>query len=190
MDSGPELIPYSLTKWNEIVPGLFIGGHRWRPIPSWDPGAPVLVEQQFDTVITLLKTVDNEEYGPREGTKHIVYDMPDGPLNSIQQAEACMLAGYAHGEILQSRQALIRCWAGYNRSALVAGAVMILGQGRTADEAIDLIRRKRSRHALSNPEFVRYLHRWEKERDRGREAGPDPEGPDRGGESAGTYSCR
>ena len=51
---------------------------------------------------------------------------------------------------------LVHCQAGLNRSSLVAARALVLG-GRTPDEAITLIRRKRSPACLCNPAFERWL---------------------------------
>jgi protein-tyrosine phosphatase len=50
----------------------------------------------------------------------------------------------------------VHCQAGLNRSSLVVGRALMLG-GMTADDAIVLIRRKRSPACLSNPSFERWL---------------------------------
>ena len=51
---------------------------------------------------------------------------------------------------------LVHCQAGLNRSSLVVGRALMLG-GMTADDAIALIRKKRSPACLSNPSFERWL---------------------------------
>ena len=45
---------------------------------------------------------------------------------------------------------------GWNRSGLVLALVLLL-DGYSADEAIELIREKRSPYALSNSSFVRFI---------------------------------
>jgi len=49
-----------------------------------------------------------------------------------------------------------RCQMGWNRSSLIV-ALVLLEEGYKAQEAINLIREKRSPAALCNPEFVRFL---------------------------------
>jgi hypothetical protein len=51
---------------------------------------------------------------------------------------------------------LVHCQAGLNRSSLVAARALVL-DGMTADEAISLIREKRSPACLCNPAFERWL---------------------------------
>jgi len=51
---------------------------------------------------------------------------------------------------------LVHCQAGLNRSSLVAARALVLG-GMTADDAIALIREKRSPACLCNPAFERWL---------------------------------
>lgn len=51
---------------------------------------------------------------------------------------------------------LVHCQAGLNRSSLVAARALML-DGMTADEAINLIRGKRSPACLCNPAFEAYL---------------------------------
>ena len=51
---------------------------------------------------------------------------------------------------------LVHCQAGLNRSSLVVGRALMLG-GMTANDAIALIREKRSPACLSNPSFERWL---------------------------------
>lgn len=55
---------------------------------------------------------------------------------------------------------LVHCQAGLNRSSLVAATALML-EGATADEAIALIREKRSPACLCNPAFERWLRRQE-----------------------------
>jgi protein-tyrosine phosphatase len=49
-----------------------------------------------------------------------------------------------------------RCQAGWNRSGLII-ALVLLKEGYSADEAISLIRERRSPNALCNPHFVAYI---------------------------------
>jgi protein-tyrosine phosphatase len=54
------------------------------------------------------------------------------------------------------KKVLVRCQAGWNRSGLVT-ALALMKDGHKAKDAIDLIRARRSPHALCNEDFVRYL---------------------------------
>lgn len=54
---------------------------------------------------------------------------------------------------------LAHCQAGLNRSGLVAAAALMLG-GMSADEAITLLREKRSPAVLCNSAFIRWLREW------------------------------
>jgi protein-tyrosine phosphatase len=62
----------------------------------------------------------------------------------------------AHADWKDGKRVLIRCQAGWNRSGLLM-ALVLIRDGHTASEAIDLIREKRSRHALSNFTFANWL---------------------------------
>ncbi len=61
---------------------------------------------------------------------------------------------------LSDGDTLIHCQAGLNRSNLLAAMVLMTGEGeahRTAAQAIDLLREKRSPAVLCNSEFERFL---------------------------------
>ena len=62
----------------------------------------------------------------------------------------------AHAEWKRGQRVLIRCQAGMNRSGLIM-ALVLIREGYTAQEAIDLIRTKRSKHALFNGRFEKWL---------------------------------
>ena len=57
---------------------------------------------------------------------------------------------------------LVHCQAGLNRSALVTGRALMLS-GKTAAQAIELMREKRSPAVLCNPSFEKYLYDAENE---------------------------
>lgn len=57
---------------------------------------------------------------------------------------------------------LVHCQAGLNRSSLVAARAMML-EGLTADQAITLLRAKRSPACLCNPSFESYLRSFDKD---------------------------
>lgn len=61
------------------------------------------------------------------------------------------------------RNVLIHCQAGLNRSNLVAARVLMIGKGLSADEAIDLIRAKRSPTCLCNRHFEAWLRAFDGE---------------------------
>ena len=56
----------------------------------------------------------------------------------------------------ESGPVLVHCQAGLNRSSLVAARALMLS-GKTADEAIEIVRKERSPACLCNPAFEMYL---------------------------------
>ncbi|WP_225851221.1 protein phosphatase [Streptomyces sp. HPF1205] len=143
--------PGPQTPWDEIVPGLWMGGHYWT-----DPAGelqPVVVSSEFDLVVSLFT---RSGHGPQPGVEHLVAEIPDGPLTAQQIDAVQQLAHATAHAVAAGRTTLVRCHCGYNRSGLVvAQALVHLGHEATA--AIRLIQHKRSPWALNNQTFQDYL---------------------------------
>ncbi|MFD9443243.1 protein phosphatase [Streptomyces sp. NPDC060006] len=139
------------SPWSEIVPGLWMGGHAY----TGRTGSPefAVVRDEFDLVVTLLRLPG---HGPDPGVEHHVWPIPDGPLDGTQLAGVIRLARTAEEALDDGRRVLVRCYHGYNRSGLLVAHALV-GAGRTADDAIRLIRSRRSPWALHNELFVEYL---------------------------------
>ncbi|MER5916892.1 protein phosphatase [Streptomyces sp. NPDC001982] len=144
-------VPVPDSPWNEIVPGLWMGGHEFRGRSGQVEFA--VVRDEFDLVQTLIGLPG---HGPDPGVEHHVWPIPDGPLDGTQLAGVIRLARAAAEALDGGREVLVRCYHGYNRSGLVVAHALV-HQGSTADEAIRLIRARRSPWALHNELFVDYL---------------------------------
>lgn len=116
---------------------------------------------EFKTVVSLYPW---ERYDLAEGVERFefkMYDSPDGvALESLVLASEAVLAGLAKGKTL------VHCQAGLNRSGLVA-AFTLMRLGKTAQEAIDLLRKQRSSFVLCNKTFVKQLHELQHQFDDG-----------------------
>ncbi|MFJ4790476.1 protein phosphatase [Streptomyces sp. NPDC088794] len=144
-------VPAPDTPWSEIVPGLWMGGHEFKGLSGQLEFA--VVRDEFDLVQTLLRLPG---HGPDPGVEHHVWPIPDGPLDGTQLAGVIRLARAASDAMDEGRKVLVRCYSGYNRSGLVVAQTLVR-RGGSADEAIRLIRTRRSPWALHNELFVDYL---------------------------------
>ncbi|WP_327697662.1 protein-tyrosine phosphatase family protein [Streptomyces sp. NBC_00459] len=144
-------VPAPGEPWSEIVPGLWMGGHEFTRRPGEIEFA--VVHDEFDLVMTLLRLPG---YGPDPGVEHLVWSIPDGPLDGTQLAGVIRLAEAVCAALEDGRKVLVRCYSGYNRSGLVVAHALVL-DGHDTEEAIRLIRSRRSPWALHNERFVEYL---------------------------------
>ncbi|MBO4256804.1 protein-tyrosine phosphatase family protein [Streptomyces sp. NPDC002144] len=144
-------VPAPDAPWSEIVPGLWMGGHEFRGHAGQLEFA--VVRDQFDLVQTLLRLPG---HGPDPGVEHHVWPIPDGPLDGTQLAGVIRLALAASEALDAGRKVLVRCYHGYNRSGLVVAHALVR-RGHSAEQAIRLIRSRRSPWALHNDLFVDYL---------------------------------
>lgn len=143
--------PYSRAPWDEIIPGLFMGGHFYRA-PSGQV-LPVVVGVEFDLVVSLYR---RDGHGPAAGIADHVREVPDAALTAAQLADVCELAEITAAAVRNGQKVLVRCHSGFNRSGLVV--VQALGHlGYGVDDAIFLVRYRRSKWALNNDLFVDYL---------------------------------
>jgi hypothetical protein len=88
--------------------------------------------------------------------KEFRYAFNDGPLDPITIPEIEAVANWAYAQWKSGDRVLIRCQAGMNRSSLVT-ALILMHDGKSADQAIELIRERRSPDILSNSHFIEYL---------------------------------
>jgi hypothetical protein len=130
---------------------LFMGGHFYRD--SVGQRLPAIVRDEFGVVISLYR---RDGHGPNGTVGHHCCEIPDGPLSSAQLIEVCELAETAMEEVQDGRKVLVRCHSGYNRSGLVVAQALVQ-RGYSVDDAIFLVRYRRSKWALNNPLFVDYL---------------------------------
>ncbi|GHG97156.1 protein-tyrosine phosphatase family protein [Streptomyces lanatus] len=144
-------VPAPDRPWSEIVPGLWMGGHEFRGRTGQLEFA--VVRDEFDLVQTLLRLPG---HGPDPGVEHHVWPIPDGPLDGTQLAGVIRLAEAACEAMDAGRSVLVRCYHGYNRSGLVVAHALMRRSG-SAEQAIRLIRSRRSPWALHNELFVDYL---------------------------------
>ncbi|MFD9301419.1 protein phosphatase [Streptomyces sp. NPDC060048] len=143
--------PGPQSPWDEIVPGLRMGGHYWTDPAGELP--PVVVGAEFDLVVSLFT---RPGHGPGPHVEHLVGEMPDAPLTGAQLRTVQRLAGAARTALDSGRTILVRCHSGYNRSGLVVAQCPVDG-GLAPQAAIGLVRRRRSAWALHNRTFADYL---------------------------------
>ncbi|MFJ5775764.1 dual specificity protein phosphatase family protein [Streptomyces sp. NPDC093094] len=144
-------VPAPERPWDEVVPGLWMGGHEFRGRTG--QVETVVVRDEFDLVQTLLRLPG---YGPDTGVDHQVWPIPDGPLDGTQLAGVIRLAEAAGDALDAGRRVLVRCFHGYNRSGLVVAHALVR-RGHSVEDAIRLIRTRRSPWALHNELFEEYL---------------------------------
>ena len=93
--------------------------------------------------------------------KEMRYAFPDGPTGSAIYEEIEQVADWAYTEWKAGKRLLIRCQAGMNRSSLVT-ALVLMRDGMSPEDAIELIRKKRSPYVFSNNHFLEYVESWKK----------------------------
>ncbi|MCU7826553.1 protein phosphatase [Kitasatospora sp. DSM 101779] len=144
-------VPGSQAPWDEIVPGLWMGGHYWTDTAGELQLA--VVGNEFDLVASLYAAPG---HGPAAGVEHLVAEIPDAPLTAGQLGDVQRLARAAAQAVRERRTVLVRCHSGYNRSGLVVVQALVeLGEEPAA--AVALVRRQRSPWALHNRVFEDYL---------------------------------
>ncbi len=144
-------ISYCPDPHNEITPGLHIGGHDYQPADCQWP-IDAIIEDEFDLVISLYR---RPGHGPSAGV-HFYLKVPDAGLTDVELVDIRTLADWAAEAVQAGQRVLCRCQAGLNRSSLVA-AFTLLRLEHDAEEAIALIRERRSPHALFNTHFQQYI---------------------------------
>jgi len=134
-------ISFSVPYMSEIAPNLWQGGCvNGLRLPAF--------------IKHLLSLYDWESYEVhhRLRTSHAVemYDSLDQATDQVDRWARWVNARRRTGAVL------VHCQAGLNRSSLVTVRALMLG-GATADEAIGLVREKRSPACLCNPAFEKWL---------------------------------
>lgn len=138
--------PFDVPYISEIIPGLYQGGcQRGLILP--------------DYIVHLVSLYPWEKYTIYHEMKSEVYftayDSEDGlDLNQARELATWVNNRHADGPVL------IHCQAGLNRSSFVA-TLALTQRGMTVDEAISLLREKRSPAVLCNEAFERALHETE-----------------------------
>jgi hypothetical protein len=143
----------TLELYSEILPGLFMGGTADDDIIDIAKPLQNLGQaHEFDSVVTCYSWAQPMSWYVHENR----YGFADGPIDENTFAKVEELATWLHGEWKAGKKCLSRCQAGLNRSGILISLVL-QKEGYTADEAISLIRAKRSPHALFNKNFVEKL---------------------------------
>lgn len=139
---NPEASRFDAPLISPVEGNLFQGGCK----------QGVELGDEFSTVVSLYPW---ERYDLAEGVERHEFQMYDSSegvaLESLVEASDAVLNGLAKGKTL------VHCQAGLNRSGLVA-AFTLMRLGKTAQEAIDLLRKQRSKFVLCNKTFVKQLH--------------------------------
>jgi hypothetical protein len=142
-------MPLCVDAWNEVVPGLFQGGHDVRS----QSRTACVVGDEFDLVVSLAT---REGYGPADGVEHVVLRLADAALNPATAVRVDEVSRRVADAVRDGLRVLVRCSGGLNRSGLVVASALVK-DGRTPDEAIAAVRSARGPWALTNPAFVVHL---------------------------------
>lgn len=139
---------------SEILPGLFQGGTLREQVIDQEQLLTKFHEdpRPYDAVVTLYPWAAPVGFGVEERR----FGFPDGEMIDEYVSRIEALAEWAHGEWASGRRVLIRCAGGMNRSGLIT-ALVLLRAGYAADDAVALIKQRRSPDALTNASFVAYL---------------------------------
>ena len=111
----------------------------------------------FDAVAFCAAEVQPERVGVRTVIRAA---LPDSALTSHEIRRALTAAQFVARELAGGRRVLVTCYAGLNRSSLVAGLALGMVTRMTPTQVVELIRARRSPNALHNQHFVEYLKQF------------------------------
>ncbi len=134
--------PFSMPLVSHITGNLWTGGCR----------DGVVLPDEFRYVISLYPW-ERYELGP--DTARVEVTMYDSTADLGDGEQLYQLAAHVNSCRAAGRT-LVHCQAGLNRSSLVAGLALV-EDGMTPDDAIDLLRERRSPAVLCNHAFERWL---------------------------------
>ena len=146
---------YGEPLWSEILPNLWQGGTAGsdETINNRRPNdLSRISKEDFDTVVTMYSYAQAAGWHVKE-LRHGIYD---SDMRDFDPTDLFDIVRTAHADWKKGKKVLIRCQAGWNRSGLVMGLVLIR-DGMPAEDAVKIIRARRSRNALCNSHFVDYL---------------------------------
>lgn len=139
--------------YTEILPGLFLGGTaNSDTIFTPAEGRKSFDDLSFQSVITMFYAANPPGFNSHEMRYHIV----DGPLDTVDMVRLGEIVSWGHSRWSRGDRVLCRCQAGVNRSALTASLILIK-EGYSALDAIELIRTKRFSYCLSNGYYEKWL---------------------------------
>ncbi|MFC7493973.1 MULTISPECIES: protein-tyrosine phosphatase family protein [unclassified Nocardioides] len=142
-------MPLCADPWNEVVPGLWQGGHDVRS----QSATACVVGAEFDLVVSLAT---RDGHGPADGVDHVVLRIADATLDPGTAARVDVAARQVAEAVAGGRRVLVRCSGGLNRSGLVVAGALVR-MGHRPDDAIALVRAARGPWALTNPGFVDHV---------------------------------
>jgi hypothetical protein len=149
----PGLGYFDEPLWSEILPGLWMGGTADDDVTQYGVAAPTIKREHFDTVVTLYASAAPVDWYVKE-VRLGFFDHDEVDLDEHDLVHAVRAA---YRDWKRDKRVLVRCQAGWNRSGLIMALVLLL-EGLSTDEAIDMLRTRRSEYALCNSDFVSWLH--------------------------------
>lgn len=145
---------YPRALWSEILPGLWQGGTDDYDVIGVAGHCPNRVTStHFDSVYTLYARANAASWNVKE----VRFGFADGDMSDFDpEADLYFAVREAHADWKAGKRVLVRCQAGLNRSGLVM-ALVLIREGYTPEQAVELIRQNRGDIALCNDTFVRWL---------------------------------
>jgi hypothetical protein len=139
--------------WSEILPGLWQGGTDYDDVIGHAAIGLRPTKSEFDSVYTLYGSANPADWGMKE-VRFAFYDSDMRDFDP--QSDLWLPVAEAHADWRAGKRVLIRCQAGLNRSGLVM-ALVLIREGYSPSDAIDLIRTQRGYEALCNHHFEQWL---------------------------------
>jgi protein-tyrosine phosphatase len=140
-----------------IIPGLWQGGCLYNQSRSGRSITQAIVpDDTFDVIVSVYQGATN--YGPGLGhPAHYVFPFVDEEALSDYALKQLKKATEVTSQaVTEGASVLVRCQAGLNRSGLVVASTLIQ-LGYKPEDAVQIIRARRSPWALCNETFVNHL---------------------------------
>lgn len=140
-----------LPLWSEMLPNLWQGGTQ-----EYDKkrqlAIPMISKTEFDSVYTFYAYANPVDWLVKE-YRFGYFDSPntDFPIDDFKR-----IVTMAHSDWKRGERVLIRCQAGLNRSGIIT-ALVLIREGYSAREALDLMRTARHPLVLFNDHFEQWL---------------------------------
>jgi hypothetical protein len=150
-----EIVDWDFPLWSEILPNLWVGGTD--DDDTIEDSANIhtsrnITKDEFDAVVTLYAWANPVDWMVEE----LRFGFYDSGISHIDMGALHRAASFAVDQVRDGNKVLIRCQAGLNRSGLTA-ALALIQMGYKPEDAINLLREKRSKYVLCNGEFEEFV---------------------------------